>query len=140
MNYFRTFIRVSADCPVKRSAAPVIKGERVSVAVLEYSLLSSAPYVYTQEELLFLVHVRRQGISRSAREEGGNGREALWTDFFSRSRACLRASGLPKKFGWGLHFDNDGKIALVPMESEEYRRLESDERLTQLPAMRNRRA
>ena len=137
MNYFRTFIRVSADCPVKRSVAPVIKGEQVSVAVLEYSLLSSAPYVYTQEELLFLVHVRRQGISRSALESE---REALWTDFFSRSRACLRASLLPKKYGWGIHFDADGKIALVPMESEEYRRLESDERLTQLPAMRNRRA
>ena len=115
----------------------MIKGERVSVAVLEYGLLSSAPYVYTQEDLLFLVHVRRQGISRSLLESK---RETLWTDFFSRSRACLRTSPLPKKYGWGIHFDADGKIALVPMESEEYRRLESDERLTQLPAMRNRRA
>ena len=137
LNYFRTFIRVSADCPVKRSVAPVIKGERVSVAVLEYSLLFSAPYVYTQEDLLFLVHVRRQGISRSLLESK---RETLWTDFFSRSRACLRTSPLPKKYGWGIHFDDDGKIALVPMESEEYRRFESDKSLTQLPAMRNRRA
>ena len=80
-NYYRTFIRISADCPVKRSVAPVIKGERVSVAVLEYGLLSSSHYVYTQEELLFQVHVRRQGISRSLLESK---RDALWTDFFSR--------------------------------------------------------
>ena len=137
LNYFKTFIRVSTDCPVKRSVAPVIKGERVSVAFLEFSLLSSAPYVYTQEDLLFLVHVRRQGISRSLLELK---HETLWTDFFSRSRACLRTSPLPKKYGWGIHFDEDGKIALVPMESEEYQKLESDKRLTQLPAMRNRRA
>lgn len=31
----------------------MIKGERVSVAVLEYGLLSSAPYVYTQVERFF---------------------------------------------------------------------------------------
>ena len=136
-NYYRTFIRVSADCPVKRSVIPVLKGERPSIAVLEYGLLSSAPYAYTQEELLFLVHVRREGISRSVLESN---HEALWTDYFSRSRACLRASPLSKRYGWGFHFDDDGKVALVPVESEEYQRLESDGSLTQIPAMRNRRA
>ena len=100
-NYYRTFIRVSADCPVKRSVIPVVRGGRISIAVLEYGLLSSSPYVYTQEELLFQVHVRRQGISRSVLESK---RDALWTDFFSRSRACLRASQLPRKYGWGIYF------------------------------------
>ena len=99
-NYYRTFIRVSADCPAKRPVIPVVRGERVLIAVLEYGLLSS-PYVYTQEELLFLVHVRRQGISRRQLESK---REALWTDLFSRSRACLRASQLPRKYGWGICF------------------------------------
>ena len=115
----------------------MLKGERPSIAVLEYGLLSSAPYAYTQEELLFLVHVRREGISRSVLESN---HEALWTDYFSRSRACLRASPLCKRYGWGFHFDDDGKVALVPVESEEYQRLESDGSLTQIPAMRNRRA
>ena len=35
-------------------------------------------------------------------------------------------------------FDGDGKIALVPLESKEYRHLEADKKLTQLAAMRNR--
>ncbi|MHB1927763.1 MAG: DUF6157 family protein [Leptospirillum sp.] len=98
--------------------------------------LSSDPYVYTQEELLFLVHVRRQRIPHSVLESKY---EELWDDFFSRPRACLRPSPLPIKYGWGIHFDSDGKIALVPMESEEYRCLEADKSLTQLVAMRNRR-
>ena len=40
-NYYRTFIRVSADCPAKRPVIPVVRGERVLIAVLEYGLLSS---------------------------------------------------------------------------------------------------
>ena len=137
MNYYGTFIRVAPDCPVKTSVVPVAKGERAAIPVLEYSLLSSDSYVYTQEELLFLVHVRRQGIPQSALESKYG---ELWDDFFSRSRACLRCSPLPKRYGWGIHFDGDGKIAIVPMESEEYRRLEANKNLTQLAAMRNRRA
>lgn len=27
---------------------------------------------------------------------------------------------LPKKYGWGIHFNSEGKMALVPMESAEY--------------------
>jgi hypothetical protein len=34
--------------------------------------------------------------------------------------ACLRASMLPKKYGWGIHFNSEGKMALVPMESPDY--------------------
>ncbi|WP_370872528.1 DUF6157 family protein [Paenibacillus zeirhizosphaerae] len=37
------------------------------------------------------------------------------------SQACLRASMLPKKLGWGIHFNGEGKLALIPMESELYR-------------------
>jgi hypothetical protein len=29
---------------------------------------------------------------------------------------------LPKKYGWGIHFNGEGKLALVPMESPEYRK------------------
>ena len=99
-------------------------------------MLSSNPYVYTEEELLFLVHVRRQGIP--SREIESKHQELL-DDLFSRPRACLRTSALPKRYGWGIHVDPDGRIALFAMESEEYRRLSTDTRLTQLVAMRNHR-
>ena len=42
MNYYSAFIRVATDCPVKRPVIPVGKGERPSVTVREYGLLSSA--------------------------------------------------------------------------------------------------
>ncbi|MNE62113.1 hypothetical protein D3C80_1573770 [compost metagenome] len=28
---------------------------------------------------------------------------------------------LPKKYGWGIHFNAEGKLALVSVESEQYR-------------------
>jgi hypothetical protein len=28
---------------------------------------------------------------------------------------------LPKKYGWGLHFDAEGRIALVAVESDYYK-------------------
>ena len=37
----------------------------------------------------------------------------------------MRASPLPKKYGWGVHHDRAGRIALYGVESEEYRRFAS---------------
>ena len=87
---------------------------------------------------MFAVHVRRQGVG------GGDlkaRRAALWEEFFGKPRACLRASMLPKKYGWGLHFDAEGRIALVPVESKEYRAFVQGKGVaTVLAAMRNKRA
>jgi hypothetical protein len=33
----------------------------------------------------------------------------------------MRASALPKKYGWGVHYDSAGRLALFAMESDEYR-------------------
>ena len=54
--------------------------------------------------------------------------------------ACMRASPLPKSYGWGLHLDAEGKVALVAMESPEIRRLASSRAIAQTRAMRSRRA
>ncbi|WP_298711512.1 DUF6157 family protein [Micrococcus sp. 2A] len=37
--------------------------------------------------------------------------------FFAKSQACLRASPLGKRHGWGLHHDAEGRVALVPLGS-----------------------
>lgn len=47
---------------------------------------------------------------------------------------------LAKTFGWGFHFDSDGRITLYAVDSPEYRRLSSDPELSQLRAMRSRRS
>ncbi len=68
-------------------------------------------------------------------------RAALRAHFFAKSQACLRASPLPKSYGWGLHFDGEGRVALCPMESEAYRRLVAGaDGVKVLKAMRSRRA
>ena len=59
---------------------------------------------------------------------------------FAQPRACLRASPLPKTYGWGLHYDSHGRITLHPVGSPEYVRLSQDSSLTQLRAMRSSRA
>ncbi|MGH2600954.1 MAG: DUF6157 family protein [Dehalococcoidia bacterium] len=47
---------------------------------------------------------------------------------------------MPKQYGWGLRFDAEGKVALCPSESEEYRQLiAEEEQITVLKAMRSRR-
>lgn len=56
-----------------------------------------------------------------------------WIGFTSCSRESsswftLRASALPKKYGWGVHFDKNGNAALYGRESQEYRKLSSAEK------------
>ncbi len=47
---------------------------------------------------------------------------------------------LAKQYGWGLLFDEAGRIALLPMESAEYRELLDGQRVQVRRAMRSRRA
>jgi len=133
MNYFETFIQIALDCPAKAAVVPAAKGEKKSIAVLEFELL---PYFYTQEELQFEVHLRHNGISAS---ELNSRRNERWAEFFSKLHACLRASSLPKKYGWGAHFDADGKIGIYAVESEEYQQFTKNKGIKQLCAMRSQR-
>lgn len=138
MNYTQTFIHVSADTRARASKVPTVKpGAAKTVAVLEHELIAAAPYTLTQEEVQFAVHVRRQGLSDADVLER---RDALWNSFFSKPMACMRCSPLPKTYGWGLHFDEQGRVALVPMESPRYAELAEDPGLTQTRAMSGRRA
>ena len=65
MNYYDTFIRVAADCPVSEAVVPSGRREEKSIPQVEYELLSENPYTFTQEELLFAVRVLRQGIDEA---------------------------------------------------------------------------
>lgn len=136
MNYFNTFIAVALDASASHGAVPPVRGGKKSVAVLEYELIAAKPYARTQEEVQFAVHLQRKGVP--AAELKARHTE-LWQAFFSKSMACMRASPLPKLYGWGLHFNAEGKVALVAMESPEYKRLSHSPTIKQTYAMRGKR-
>ncbi len=132
-NYYDTFIAVAPDCPVVSAEVPAGRAAAPTIAQLQYELIAEHPYAFTSDDVLFAVHARRQGIPES---ELAAERER----FFARDQACLRSSPLGKRYGWGLHHDAEGRVALVPVGSEEYRRLAEDAALTQTRAMRSKRA
>ncbi len=118
LNYYDTLIAVADDCPVDRSVVPTPRRGKPTVALLQHAMLDGKPHLFTQEDVLFESWLARQDIPEDRRE-----REALREEFFSKPQACLRSSPLPKKYGWGLLFDHNGRVALLPMESAEYQRL-----------------
>ena len=137
-NYYNTFITAAPDCHAERGIIPPEKKGGRTKPGIEYDLVADNPYKYTQEELLFQTHVLHKGIPQKELETR---EEELRSEFFSKSMACLRASMLPKKYGWGLHFDSQGRLALVPRESAEYDRLANggEPGVKVLAAMRNSR-
>ena len=121
-NYSDTFITVSEDCPAQTAEIPPLK-EPKSAARMEYDMLSANPYQFTSDDVIYETKGKLKGISRE--------------EFFSKGQPCFRASALTKRYGWGVHNDKDGKIALFAKESEQYSRLSADGRIKQLQAMRN---
>ncbi|MDR0766998.1 MAG: DUF6157 family protein [Methanosarcinales archaeon] len=122
-NYKDTFIEVAEDCPAKTAEIPPLK-EPKSAARLEYEMLIGNPYRYTSDDMIYEIKGKSKGVSREA--------------FFSKGQPCLRASALTKRYGWGIHSDKDGKIAIYAVESQDYGILASDESIKHIRAMRNR--
>ncbi len=136
-NPVNQFIEIAPDCELKRAIAPQKRSGKPTIATIEYDLLSSHPYRFNLEELKFEVEVRRKEIPEAElRVE----RQTLWDAFFSRPHACMRASPLTKKYGWGAHYDEQGRIAICPVESDEYQRFVHDRSIKKFYAMRNKRA
>jgi Family of unknown function (DUF6157) len=123
-NYKNTFVTVAPDCAVNSG---IIPGKPDSIAGRQYALLSDSPYRLTSDDLLFAVHAAKNGLPDTAETR---------VEFFSKPKACLRASPLPKQYGWGIHHDTDGRIALVAVGSAEYDRLLRDKSVKSTPAMR----
>lgn len=139
MNYYNTFITVAPDCPAEAGTVPPDKKDGKTKAGIEYELISQHPYGFTQEDILYEVHVRHKGIAQEELEARGT---QIRDEFFQKPMACMRASMLPKKYGWGLHFNAEGQVALVPKESPLYREYVEGERkeVRLLAAMRNSRS
>lgn len=132
-NYFDTLIEVAEDCPRASAEVPPVRGGQKSVANLQFELLAERPYELTSDDVIFAVYAIRKGIAAPDLE-------AARENFFAKGQPCLRASPLTKRYGWGVHSNDEGKIALVGVESEAYQRLVADPSVTKIKAMRSRRA
>ena len=128
-NYFDTLIQVADDCPVHQSETPKDNASSKTMARLQYELLSQNPYQYSSDDVLFEIFALRNDISKSEYPEA---REA----FFSKGQPCFRASALCKRYGFGVHANADGQLALCPMESAEYNALNSNDNVKKVKAMR----
>lgn len=132
-NYYNTFIEVADDCSALVSEVPQLKGEKKTIALIHFELIAEHPYEYTQEEVLFETYARTHNIPDADRE-------AEREKFFSKGQPCLRTSPLGKRYGWGIHHDAEGKVALFPRESPEYEHFTRAEGVQHLKAMRSKRA
>jgi hypothetical protein len=133
MNYYDTLIEVAEDCPATEGQVPRARGGKKSKAVVEYELLGKHPYTYTEEDIAFAVHAALHNIPKVSwpRER---------EKFLGKGHPHLRVSALAKRYGWGIHNNSEGKIALVAVESPEYQQLLKDPSITKVKAFRSSRA
>ena len=132
-NYFDTFIEVADDCPAVTGQIPPVNANAPSVATIQFELISQHPYAFTSDEIIFRVYAIRNDLAASdyaiAKKE-----------FFSKGQACLRSSALSKRYGWGIHADHRGKVALIGLETDDYKKYCSDISLKKVKAMRSKKA
>lgn len=131
-NYTDTFIEVADDCPVEIAETPPVKGESKTVANLQFEMINNNPYKFSSDDIIFQVYAIKNDITKSEFEKE---REK----FFSRGQACLRSSPLAKRYGWGVHCNSEGKVAIYAVDSDKYKKFSSDKNLKHLKAMRSKR-
>ena len=112
-NYYDTFIAVAPDSSAPGGLEPPATG---TIAGRTFELTAAAPYGRTYDDVIFTVWAERHGVPADQWD-------AAWAQFFSVGRACLRSSDLGKRYGWGLHFDAQGRVALVASQTPEYEQL-----------------
>ena len=129
-NYVNTLITVSPDTKAVAATAPPTGN--ASVAELQFVMMLGHDYELTSDDVIFEVFAERKGIA-------GEDRKAARDQFFSNGQSCLRTSPLAKSYGWGIHADAEGRVALVPMGSSRYDALINDDVTVKRAAMKTSR-
>ncbi|MFN8396449.1 MAG: DUF6157 family protein [Bacteroidia bacterium] len=131
-NYEDTFILIADDCPIAMGQVPPTKGEAKSIATMQFEMVSQNPYQFTSDDVFFQVFADRKDLTEGERPEARQ-------EFFSKGQPCFRASPLARRYGWGVHSDSQGRIAIYGCETEEYARLAADPNLKIVKAMKGSR-
>ncbi len=131
-NYTDTFIEIADDCPISLGEIPPQKGDAKTAANIQFELISKNPYQYTSDDVLFQVFAYKNDLTQ---EEYTAEREK----YFSKGQACMRASALTKRYGWGIHHDKEGKMAIYGADSIEYQELAQNLLIKKVKAMKSSR-
>lgn len=131
-NYQNTFVEVAADCPTDIGEIPPLKGDKKTIANHQFDMIYDHPYEYTSDEVFFSVFAIRKEIPQNEQQEA---KEV----FFSKGQPCFRSSPLTKRYGWGVHSNSDGKVALYALDSEGYQRFLNDPLVKNVKAMSSKR-
>ena len=118
-NYFDTFIAVAEDTSAVGPIEPPLRATP-SVADLTYRMIAENPYRFTSDDVIFEVWADRRALPADQRDSAR-------AEFFAKGQPCLRSSDLGKRYGWGVHSDAEGRVALVPLGTDEYARLAAGE-------------
>lgn len=118
VDYTDTFIAVAPDTAAAAGVVPVPRPQGPTVGSATYDLLAPNAYRFRSSEVIFPVWADLQEVPAEERD-------VAWEGFFSEPRARLRSSDLGKRFGWGIHADENGRIALHGLGTLEYERLAS---------------
>lgn len=129
-NYYNTFIEIAEDSTAQVGEMPPVKQDTKTVAQMQFDMVANNPYTYTSDDILFQVFADRNDILESEYTEA---RAA----FFSKGQPCFRASPLTKRYGWGVHYNEEGKMAIYGADSEEYKRFVQDKNLKVVKAMKS---
>lgn len=129
-NYQNTFITIADDCSAKSGKIPPLKGTEKTIANMQYEMIIDNPYQYNSDDVLFHCFVTKNKI------EEGNLKIAR-EHFLSKGQPCFRASPLTKRYGFGVHSDQDGKIAIYGCETTEYKKFVSSKNLKVVRAMKS---
>ena len=131
-NYLDTFIEVAEDTKAAYGIKPPSKGDKKTIAEMQYDLIAKHPYRYTSDEVLFQVFADRNDLAEAEYDQAR-------AQFFSKGQACFRASPLTKTYGFGVHCDSDGKMAIYGVETAEYGEFVADINLKKVKAMKSSR-
>lgn len=128
-NYIDTFIAIAEDTKVSSGTKPPTKAQK-TIAEMQYELIAKNPYRYTSDDILFQVYADRNDLTKSEYKQAR-------AQFFSRGQACLRTSPLAKTYGFGIHSNSEGKVALYGIETEAYQQFMNDDNTKKVKAMRS---
>lgn len=129
-NYQNTFIEVAEDTPASEGIVPPTKEKDPTIAQIQFDLINRHPYQFTSDDVLFTTYAKRQDLTPNELSEARK-------QFFCKGQACMRASPLTKRYGWGVHHNEEGKMALYALGSESYEKFKNDPHIKSVKAMKS---
>ena len=64
-NYTDTFIEVAEDTKVSCGTKPSSKGDKKTIAEMQYELLANNPYKFTSDDIIFQIFADRNDLTKA---------------------------------------------------------------------------